>query len=147
MEGALAAVVIGMGVIGAIAVVVGVLLPRDDPYKEVGRGAFSMDLPELDPEPAPDSPQGRAVAEAEIRQMVQAKSDRRVARGEDPLDVEAEVASLTAPAAGPAAGVDEGLREEVRQLVVAQNERRARRGEPPLDVDAEVERQLRDVGA
>jgi len=48
--------------------------------------------------------------------------------------------------AGPAAPVDEALRDEVRQLVEARNERRIRRGEAPLDVDAEVERQLRDLG-
>ena len=67
---------------------------------------------------------------------------RRVARGEDPLDVDAEIAELTAP---PPAVEDPALREEVRQLVVARNARRARKGEPPLDVEAEVERQLRDL--
>jgi hypothetical protein len=65
-----------------------------------------------------------------------------VARGEAPLDVEHEIASLSRPA--PA---DAGLREEVRQLVVARNERRMARGKEPLDVDEEVERQLRDLGA
>jgi hypothetical protein len=73
--------------------------------------------------------------------MLQAKSARREARGEAPLDVDAELAALTeaAPAADPA------LREEVRQLVVARNERRARQGKEPLDVDAEVERELREL--
>ena len=74
--------------------------------------------------------------------MIEAKSARRVARGQAPLDIEAEVAALTRPAPS----VDEGLRDEVRQLVIARNERRARRGEEPLDVEAEVERQLRDLG-
>jgi hypothetical protein len=74
--------------------------------------------------------------------MVEAKSARREARGESPLDVDAEVANLTAPPAGR----DEGLRDEVRQLVVARNERRARKGQEPLDVEAEVERQLRELG-
>ena len=73
---------------------------------------------------------------------MEAKSARRVARGEAPLDVDAEIAALK-PAA-PAA--DEGLRDEVRQLVVARNERRMRRGQEPLDVEQEVERQLRDLG-
>ena len=86
---------------------------------------------------APDS----AEAREEIRQMLEAKSARREARGETPLDVDAELAALTeaAPAADPA------LREEVRQLVVARNERRARQGKEPLDVDAEVERELREL--
>jgi hypothetical protein len=87
---------------------------------------------------APDS----AEAREEIRQMLEAKSARRQARGEAPLDVEAELASLT----GPGAGDDPGLRDEVRQLVVARNERRLRQGKEPLDVEAEVERQLRALG-
>jgi hypothetical protein len=73
---------------------------------------------------------------------VEAKSARRVARGEPPLDVDAEVAALTsAPVAA-----DPELRDEVRQLVIARNERRMRRGQEPLDVDAEVEKQLRELG-
>jgi hypothetical protein len=88
---------------------------------------------------APDS----AEAREEIRQMLEAKSARREARGEAPLDVEAELAALTQGAPG----ADHELREEVRQLVIARNERRLRRGEEPLDVEAEVERQLRSLGA
>jgi hypothetical protein len=87
---------------------------------------------------APDS----AEAREEIRQMLEAKSARRQARGEEPLDVDAELDALTREVAGD----DPGLREEVRQLVIARNERRMRRGEEPLDVDAEVERQLRSLG-
>jgi preprotein translocase subunit SecF len=95
-----------------------------------------------------------AEAREEIRQMVEAKSARREARGEEPLDVEAELASLTrlAPTAendnarGHRPLADRGLREEVRQLVIARNERRERQGREPLDVDAEIERQLRSLG-
>jgi len=87
---------------------------------------------------APDS----AEAREEIRQMLEAKSARREARGEAPLDVDAELAALTRGAPGE----DRELREEVRQLVIARNERRMRKGEEPLDVDAEVERQLRSLG-
>ena len=68
------------------------------------------------------------------------------ARGEKPLDVDAEVEKLLAPErGGPSLGADRALREEVRQLVVARNERRLRQGKKPLDVDAEVERQLREL--
>ena len=74
-----------------------------------------------------------AEAREEIRQMLEAKSRRREARGEAPLDVEAELAELTA---GPSGADDPALREEVRQLVVARNERRARQGKEPLDVEA-----------
>jgi hypothetical protein len=87
---------------------------------------------------APDS----AEAREEIRQMLEAKSARRQARGEQPLDVEAELEVLTRGTPGG----DPALREEVRQLVVARNERRMRQGKEPLDVEAEVERQLRSLG-
>ena len=86
------------------------------------------------------------VREEEIRQMVQARSDRGEARGAKPIDVDAEVERLLAPEReAPSLGGDAGLRDEVRQLVVARNERRLRQGKKELDVDAEVERQLREL--
>ena len=86
------------------------------------------------------------VREEEIRQMVQARSDRGIAKGREPLDVDAEVDKLLATgSSGPGLGADRGLREEVRQLVVARNERRQRQGKEPLDVEKEIERQLRDL--
>ena len=112
-------------------------------YDGIGKGAFSLDQPDRPRGPQPGSAAYNAEAEAETRQMLEAKSARRVARGEAPLDIDAEYAALTAPSA---AGHDEALRDEVRQLVIASNERRARRGEPPLDVEDEVDRQLRDLG-
>jgi hypothetical protein len=106
-------------------------------YRRIGReGGLDM---ERERPAASASP---AEAREEIRQLLEAKSARRQARGERPLDVEAELAALSdvpAPA-------DAGLRAEVRQLVIARNERRLRQGQEPLDVDAEVERQLRDLG-
>jgi hypothetical protein len=94
----------------------------------------------LDMRREPSVPSTGPEVQEEIRQMLEAKSDRRVARGEPELDVDAELAALTRPAA------DAGLREEVRQLVMARNERRLRQGKEPLDVDSEVERQLRELG-
>lgn len=113
-------------------------------YDGIGKGAFSLDQPDRPKGPQPGSAAYAAEAEAETRQMLEAKSALRVARGEEALDVDAEYAALTAPMP---AGRDDALREEVRQLVIASNERRARRGEPPLDVEQEVDRQLRDLGA
>ncbi len=84
-----------------------------------------------------------AEREQEVRQMLQARRDRALARGERGFDVEAEAERLLADT--PVAGDDRALREEVRQLVVARNERRSRRGERPLDVEAEVERRLREL--
>jgi hypothetical protein len=133
-------IIIGcLGIVGAIFTLSG----TSAQYKQIGKGAFSLDEPDRPRGPAPDSPQARAEAAAEIRQLVEAKSARREARGETPLDVEAEIAALTGP--GPA-GADDALRDEVRQLVIASNERRIRRGEQPLDVETEVDRQLRDLG-
>ena len=77
--------------------------------------------------------------EAEIRQMLEARNARRTARGEQPLDIDAELRALTAPPADPA------LRDEVRTFVEARNRRRVARGEEPLDVEAETDRQLRDL--
>jgi hypothetical protein len=105
-------------------------------YSGLGRGDLEMDR---DRPVAATSP---AEAQEEIRQMLQAKSDRREARGEAPIDIEAELASLSS---SPGAS-DPALREEVRQLVLARNQRRLRQGKEPLDVEAEVERQLRDLG-
>lgn len=78
----------------------------------------------------------KAERDAEIRQMLEARNLRRVRRGEPPVDIEAELRRLTAPA------VDDELRAEIRDLVVARNHRRARRGRAPLDVEAEVEREI-----
>jgi hypothetical protein len=71
--------------------------------------------------------------------MLDARNARRARRGEQPLDVEAELVRLTAPA--PAIS-DPAIEAEVRELVVARNARRARRGQPPLDVEDEVRRRL-----
>jgi|SRR5215208_2586512 len=92
-------------------------------------------------EPPASSATG-AEAQEEIRQMLEAKSLRRQARGEPELDVDAELAALTRPSVA----ADPGLRDEIRQLVIARNERRARQGKEPLDVEAEIERQLESLG-
>jgi hypothetical protein len=144
MADAFPLLVIGISVL-AIVVAVVASLASGGLYERIGRGGLSMDGDEQRRRagPAPGSPAAKAEADAEIRQLVEAKSDRRVARGQAPLDVDAEIAKLTQTAPAPA---DEGLREEVRQLVIARNERRVRQGKEPVDVEAEVERQLRDLG-
>jgi hypothetical protein len=93
---------------------------------------------------APSAAQLDAERDEEIRQLLQARSDRRVRQGLEPLDVEAEMSELLG--AGHAASHDPALIEEVRQLVVARNARRERSGEAPLDVDAEVLRTLQELG-
>ena len=112
----------------------------------LGQGGLSIDdRPPAAPAPPPQTAAGRIEREQEIRQLVQARHDRQLARGERPVDVEAEVSRLLEIPTEPAGDERSGLREEVRQLVVARNERRAARGQPPLDVEAEIERQLRDA--
>src|SRR5881394_2803192 len=145
MKDAFPIVIIGISLI-AIVVAVVASLASGGLYERIGRGGFAMDSEEQQrrPGPPPGSPAAKAEADEEIRQLVEAKSNRRVARGEAPLDVDAEIAKLTQSAP---ASADEGLREEVRQLVIARNERRVRQGKEPVDVEAEVDRQLRDLGA
>lgn len=130
-------------VIAIVAAVVAFLsyLGAGAAYRGIGRTGLSLDEPDLRPSPQPGSAAWDAEAKAELRQLLEAKSDRRQARGEAALDVDAELARLSD--ATPA--VDPALREEVRELVVATNERRARRGQPPLDVEAEIERRLSDL--
>jgi hypothetical protein len=147
MKDAFPLVIIGVSLIAIVIAVVATFASGGTSglYERIGRGGLSMDSDEQErrPGPAPGSAAARAEANEEIRQLVEAKSNRRVARGEAPLDIDAEVAKLTQTAPAPA---DEGLREEVRQLVIARNERRVRQGKEPVDVEAEVDRQLRDLG-
>jgi hypothetical protein len=105
-------------------------------YTGLGRGDLELERDR------PVAAASAAEAQEEIRQMLQAKSERRAARGEAPIDIDAEMASLMR---GPSTA-DPALRDEVRQLVVARNQRRLRQGKEPLDVETEVDRQLRDLG-
>jgi hypothetical protein len=122
--------------LGALAFALG----AGNALREIGKGDFAIEQEK----PQGQAPVSGAVREEEVRQMVTAQSYRREARGEEPLDVEAEVERLLAGTSG-SLGRDQELREEVRQLVVARNERRQRQGKEPLDVEAEIERQLREL--
>jgi hypothetical protein len=133
--------VIVVAIVAGIAAIVS-YIGSGDVYKSIGKGTFALDRDDESRPRKPGSQAALAEQAEEVRQMVQARSDRREARGEAPLDVDAEVAALLRPAASE----DADLREEVRQLVIARNERRIRNGQEPLDVEAEVERQLRDLG-
>jgi hypothetical protein len=115
-------------------------------FSRIGKGDLAMDHDLPQSPGAGGAPVSSAVREEEIRQMVEASSYRRQARGEEALDVDAEVNRLLASEGGTGSlGQDEGLREEVEQLVIARNERRQRQGKEPLDVEQEVERQLREL--
>ncbi len=118
-------------------------------YDQIGRGGLAReeDYVGSGSTPAPDSPQGRAERELEIRQMLVARSERLVRRGAPALDIDAEMARLLGREEGGRASKphDPGLVAEVRQLVLARNERRARQGLEPLDVDIEVKRTLEEL--
>jgi hypothetical protein len=103
-------------------------------WSEFGRNTLLMDSHDGGPRPA--SAAALAERDMEIRQMLEARNSRRARRGESMLDIEAELARLTAPS------IDDELRQEIRDLVVARNHRRARKGQPPLDIEAEVAREI-----
>jgi hypothetical protein len=130
-------------VIGAALVAVFTFLGTGKLYDQIGRGGLSLREDDDGRGGGGSGAANPAVAarerEDEIRQMLTARNERRIRRGEAPIDVDAELQRLTAPTIDPA------LREEIRQLVVARNERRARAGKEPLDVEAEVERQVREL--
>jgi hypothetical protein len=132
MDDAFIAVVVLVSVLALVGAIVA-LATSGGSYDHIGRGGLSLDEP-------PSAPAaGGGERDAEIRQYLTARNVRRAARGEAPVDVEAELRALTAPAA------DAELAAEVRQLVEARNARRVARGEPPLDVDEEVSKRLRDL--
>ena len=114
-------VVVGVAVVAAIWA----LVTSGGSYDDIGGGGMALDRRESTP----------SEREEEIRQMLAARNTLREARGEAPLDVDAEYRALT----------DTGLRDEVRTLVEASNARRVARGQEPLDVEAEVDRRLREL--
>jgi hypothetical protein len=131
MQDAFAIVIFVVVFLSAVIGIAG-FASRGKVYDEIGRGSFSIDRSE----PARTT---AAVRDVEIRQMLEAANERRVRRGQEPLDLAEELARLTR------ASVDPALEEEIRSLVVARNERRARKGMEPLDVEVEVRRQLESL--
>jgi len=122
-------------------------------YDEIGKGRFAVDFDE--------SREGEH--HEEVRQLVEAKAYRQARRGEQPVDVEAEVDRLIRgdrdhedppePESATASALVEPsdpelaqIRAEIRQVVVAKNESRVRRGQEPLDVESEVDRMLAEFG-
>lgn len=135
MQAAFGTVLFVVVVIGVV--VAGITLATSGTaYEEIGKGGLFGD----DGPPATGGGGGgTAVRDEEIRQMLQARSDRRVRKGEAPLDLDAEFAALTRTR------VDPQLLAEIRELVESRNRRRARQGKEPLDVEAEIARQIDDL--
>jgi hypothetical protein len=132
-------VVVGIGAVLAIVSLFG----RGRLYDDIGRGGLSIGE-DRDMRPRGSSqaaPVSAAERDDDIRQMLEARNARRAAQGRETVDVEAELAELTRPAAA----TDPEILEEVRTLVEARNARRIARGKEPLDVETEIARQLRDL--
>jgi hypothetical protein len=135
---------------GLVAPLIGLLLRRvGGGWDTLGGGPFAIldERPQRGAAGGPAEKVDPAIQAAEVRQMLEAKSERRRQRGEAPLDIEAEAERLLGPAEQPRGeeAMDAELRAEVRQLVVARNERRMREGLEPLDIEAETEKQLADL--
>jgi flagellar basal body-associated protein FliL len=141
VQDAIAIVVVGVVVVAAIIGLAIALGSSGKLYDQIGRGGLSIgderDGPMRASAPAPAV--SAAERDTEIRQLLEARNERRAAKGEATVDVEAELRRLTAPS------VDDELRDEIRQLVEARNARRVARGHGPLDVEAEVARRIREI--
>lgn len=123
-------VVCGVGVVGALAA----LLLSGRTWEDYGKNHLTLDSESE--RVLKGTGAVRDERDTEIRQLLEARNARRRRRGLPEVDIERELAQLTAPA------IDPELREEIRELVLARNHRRARQGKPPLDVDAEIEREI-----
>jgi hypothetical protein len=118
----------------AAVVALAALISSRKTWQDFGKNGLLMDS-ELKPTAAAGASADQE-REEEIRQMMEARNARRLRRGEEPLDVEQEIARLTPQT------IDPELQSEIRDLVKARNYRRTRAGKPPLDVEAEVQREL-----
>ena len=103
---------IGVSVLALIGAVVA-LATSGGSYDRIGRGGMSIGEDRPATRGAAARPVSAAERDAEIRQYLDARNVRRAARGETPVDVEAELRALTAPATDPA------LAAEIRQVVEA----------------------------
>jgi hypothetical protein len=124
------------------------VLGAGNALKQIGKGDLAIEQEFPGAGTGPVAPVTKEVREEEIRQMLEGRSYRREARGEKPIDVDAELEKILAAERSPAPGSlgkDKELRQEVHDLVIARNHRRERAGKKPLDVEAEIERQLREL--
>ncbi len=133
MEDAFGTVLFVVVVIGVV--VAGITLATvNGAYDQIGKGG--LDGSDKPAGPHAGDGASAAVRDEEIRQMLTARNERRIRKGQEPLDIDVELAALTRTRVDPA------LLEEIRQLVESRNRRRVRQGKQPLDVEAEIARQI-----
>lgn len=85
-------IIVALVVLIAFVLIAGFL--RKSPYDEIGAGKLSFQHEDEDAEAAEIA--SRHARGEELRQMLQARSERLVRAGEPPLDVDAELARLEA---------------------------------------------------
>jgi hypothetical protein len=123
--------VCGLGMLAALLAII----TTSKTWEEYGKSRLLMDN-DLGKASVLGSPAALLERDTEIRQLLEARNQRRQRRGQPPLDVDRELSRLTA------LEVDGQLRAEIRELVIARNHRRMRAGRPPLEVEAEVAREI-----
>ncbi len=138
--------VLGLGVLASIWAMAG----SSKEWQNYSERGLYMERARAAEHPPISADVAAAERDSEIRQMIEAANARRARRGQPQLDVEAEIARLTA-GEDPAGRlterkVDPELEAEVRALVELRNQRRIRKGQEPLDVEAEVRRELDELG-
>jgi hypothetical protein len=106
------------------------------PHSSIGGNAFTATTGD----PGVETPEMR---EDEVRQMLEARNRRRIARGESPGDIDAEMRDLLQ--ASRTTDVDTEVRAEVEAIVVARQARRRRKGQPEGDFQAEVDELIRSI--
>jgi hypothetical protein len=92
MQDALGIVIFVVVGVGAVIAVIS-LFGRSRLYDDIGRGGLSIGE-DRDMRPGPreaPAPVSAAEREEEVRQLVEARNARRIARGQEPLDVQAEI--------------------------------------------------------
>jgi hypothetical protein len=127
-------IVCGLGILAGFAA----LISSGKTWDEYGKNLLVMDT-DLRRGPAPGSAAALLERDTEIRELLEARNERRRRRGEPAIDVDAELKRLTVTHR------DAELRAEIRDLVIARNARQARAGKPALDVDTEIEREIADL--
>ncbi|MBX5469514.1 MAG: hypothetical protein IRZ21_06410 [Thermoleophilaceae bacterium] len=126
MEGAFPIVVIAVS-LAALVVAAIAFAGAGKEYERIGKGPLALERGGRSSPPGPGA--ARAELEAEVRQLVEAKAARGAARGEAPLDVEAEVARRLREldptrrfAASPQSGIDtrmaSGRRFDLDELLI-----------------------------
>ncbi|MEV4420487.1 hypothetical protein AB0L40_11000 [Patulibacter sp. NPDC049589] len=124
-----------VGISGLIAVGT-FLFGGQPPHSTIGGNTFA---------PSVNDPgvETQEMREDDVRQMLEARNQRRIARGEAPADIDAEMRDLLSTPQTQA--VDSEVRAEVEAIVGARQARRRRRGRPEGDFQAEVDELLRSI--